>query len=145
MLNRWTEDDHLLDTLEEVGAGCIAFSPLAQGLLTDRYLAGIPSDSRAAQGKSLDPGTLTDEALNKVRGLNAIAERRGQSLAQLALAWGLRDPRMTSVLIGASSVAQLENNVGALDNLEFTGEELAEIDKYATDADINLWKRSTEA
>jgi L-glyceraldehyde 3-phosphate reductase len=145
MLNRWTEEDHLLDTLEEVGAGCIAFSPLAQGLLTDRYLGGIPSDSRAAQGKSLNPDTLTDEALGKVRALNAIAERRGQSLAQLALAWGLRDPRMTSVLIGASSVTQLENNVGALDNLEFTAEELTEIDKYATDADINLWKKSTEA
>jgi L-glyceraldehyde 3-phosphate reductase len=144
MLNRWTEEDHLLDTLEEVGAGCIAFSPLAQGLLTDRYLGGIPSDSRAAQGKSLNPDMLTDEALGKVRALNAIAEQRGQSLAQLALAWGLRDPRMTSVLIGASSVAQLENNVAALDNLDFTTEELTEIDKYATDADINLWKKSTE-
>jgi L-glyceraldehyde 3-phosphate reductase len=146
MLNRWTESDHLLDTLEEVGAGCIAFSPLAQGLLTDRYLNGVPSDSRAAQGKSLNPDTLTDDALAKVRALNAIAERRGQSLAQLALAWGLRDPRMTSVLIGASSVKQLENNVGALDNLEFTAEELAEIDRYATtDADINLWKKSTDS
>jgi L-glyceraldehyde 3-phosphate reductase len=146
MLNRWTESDHLLDTLEEVGAGCIAFSPLAQGLLTDRYLKGVPADSRAAQGKSLNPDTLTDDALSKVRALNAIAERRGQSLAQLALAWGLRDPRMTSVLIGASSVAQLENNVGALDNLEFTAEELTEIDRYATtDADINLWKKSTDS
>jgi L-glyceraldehyde 3-phosphate reductase len=146
MLNRWTESDKLLDTLEEVGAGCIAFSPLAQGLLTDRYLNGVPSDSRAAQGKSLNPDTLTDDALSKVRALNAIAERRGQSLAQLALAWGLRDPRMTSVLIGASSVAQLENNVGALDNLEFTAEELTEIDRYATtDADINLWKKSTDS
>jgi L-glyceraldehyde 3-phosphate reductase len=146
MLNRWTESDHLLDTLEEVGAGCIAFSPLAQGLLTDRYLNGVPADSRAAQGKSLNPDTLTDDALTKVRALNAIAERRGQSLAQLALAWGLRDPRMTSVLIGASSVAQLENNVGALDNLEFTAEELTEIDRYATtDADINLWKKSTDS
>ncbi|MDT7724973.1 MAG: L-glyceraldehyde 3-phosphate reductase [Actinomycetota bacterium] len=146
MLNRWTESDHLLDTLEEVGAGCIAFSPLAQGLLTDRYLKGVPADSRAAQGKSLNPDTLTEDALSKVRALNAIAERRGQSLAQLALAWGLRDPRMTSVLIGASSVAQLENNVGALDNLEFTAEELTEIDRYATtDADINLWKKSTDS
>jgi L-glyceraldehyde 3-phosphate reductase len=146
MLNRWTESDHLLDTLEEVGAGCIAFSPLAQGLLTDRYLSGVPSDSRAAQGKSLNPDTLTDDALTKVRALNEIAARRGQSLAQLALAWGLRDPRMTSVLIGASSVSQLENNVGALDNLEFTAEELAEIDRYATtDEDINLWKKSTES
>jgi L-glyceraldehyde 3-phosphate reductase len=145
MLNRWTEDDHLLDTLEETGSGCIAFSPLAQGLLTDRYLDGIPSDSRAAQGKSLNPDTLNDQALGKVRALNDIAQRRGQSLAQLALAWGLRDPRMTSVLIGASSVKQLEDNVGALGNLEFSAEELAEIDKYATDADINLWKKSTDA
>ena len=144
MLNRWTEDDNLLDTLEEVGAGCIAFSPLAQGLLTDRYLHGVPADSRAAQGKSLDPGTLTDETLGKIRALNAIAESRGQSLAQLALAWGLRDPRMTSVLIGASSVTQLENNVRALDNLDFTAGELAEIDKYATEAGINLWKKSTQ-
>jgi L-glyceraldehyde 3-phosphate reductase len=144
MLNRWTESDKLLDTLDEVGAGCIAFSPLAQGVLTDRYLRGVPPDSRAAQGKSLNPDTLTEEALAKVRALNAIAERRGQSLAQLALAWGLRDPRMTSVLIGASSIAQLENNVGALDNLEFTADELAEIDLYATDADINLWKKSTD-
>jgi L-glyceraldehyde 3-phosphate reductase len=144
MFNRWTEDDHLLDTLETEGAGCIAFSPLAQGLLTDRYLKGVPEGSRAAQGKSLDPDSINEDKLAKIRALNEIAGRRGQTLAQLALAWGLRDPRMTSMLIGASSVSQLENNVGALANLEFTGEELAEIDKYATEADINLWKRSTD-
>ena len=144
MLNRWTENDRLLDTLDEVGAGCIAFSPLAQGLLTDRYLHGVPAGSRAAQRTSLNPDTLTDEALGKVRALNAIAEERGQSLAQLALAWALRDPRMTSVLIGASSVAQLEDNVGALGNLEFTAEELAEIDEHArTEEDVDLWRLSS--
>ncbi|WET77467.1 L-glyceraldehyde 3-phosphate reductase [Amycolatopsis sp. QT-25] len=144
MVNRWLEGDGLLDTLEAEGAGCIAFSPLAQGLLTNRYLDGVPENSRAAQGKSLDPDTITENTLGKVRALNEIAQRRGQTLAQLALAWGLRDPRMTSVLIGASSVAQLEDNVGALKNLHFTNEELAEIDRYATEADINLWKRSTD-
>ncbi|QRP48798.1 L-glyceraldehyde 3-phosphate reductase [Amycolatopsis sp. FDAARGOS 1241] len=144
MLNRWTEDDHLLDTLEEVGAGCIAFSPLAQGLLTDRYLNGVPADSRAAQGKSLDPNSITEDRLAKVRALGEIAARRGQSLAQLALAWALRDPRMTSLVIGASSVKQLETNVAALDNLEFTAEELAEIDRYATESAINLWKQSSD-
>ncbi|RSN18016.1 aldo/keto reductase [Streptomyces sp. WAC 05977] len=145
MFNRWLEGDKLLDTLEAEGAGCIAFSPLAQGLLTSRYLDGVPENSRAAQGKSLNPDTITESTLGKVRALNEIAQRRGQTLAQLALAWGLRDPRMTSVLIGASSVAQLEDNVGALKNLHFTKEELAEIDRYATEADINLWKRSTDA
>ncbi|MBE1573388.1 L-glyceraldehyde 3-phosphate reductase [Amycolatopsis roodepoortensis] len=145
MFNRWLEGDKLLDTLEAEGAGCIAFSPLAQGLLTSRYLDGVPEDSRAAQGKSLNPDTITESTLGKIRALNEIAQRRGQTLAQLALAWGLRDPRMTSVLIGASSVAQLEDNVGALKNLHFTHEELAEIDRYATEADINLWKRSTDA
>ena len=145
MFNRWTEEDHLLDTLEDVGAGCIAFSPLAQGLLTDRYLKGVPENSRAAQGKSLDPDTITEAKLAKIRALAEIAARRGQSLAQLALAWGLRDPRMTSMLIGASSVRQLEDNVAALKNLDFTPEELAEIDKYATEAEINLWKRSSDA
>ncbi|GAA1955893.1 L-glyceraldehyde 3-phosphate reductase [Amycolatopsis minnesotensis] len=143
MLNRWTEADDLLGTLDEAGAGCIAFSPLAQGMLTSRYLDGVPPDSRAAAGKSLNPGTLTEETLVKVRALNEIAQRRGQTLAQLALAWGLRDPRMTSVLIGASSVGQLEDNVAALDNLDFTTAELTEIDRYATDANINLWKRSS--
>ncbi|MFE6614448.1 L-glyceraldehyde 3-phosphate reductase [Amycolatopsis sp. NPDC057786] len=145
MFNRWLEGDKLLDTLEAEGAGCIAFSPLAQGLLTSRYLDGVPENSRAAQGKSLNPDTITESTLGKIRALNEIARRRGQTLAQLALAWGLRDPRMTSVLIGASSVAQLEDNVGALKNLHFTHEELAEIDRYATEADINLWKRSTDA
>ncbi|RSN29347.1 aldo/keto reductase [Amycolatopsis sp. WAC 01416] len=145
MFNRWLEGDKLLDTLEAEGAGCIAFSPLAQGLLTSRYLDGVPENSRAAQGKSLNPDTITENTVGKIRALNEIAERRGQTLAQLALAWGLRDPRMTSVLIGASSVAQLEDNVGALKNLHFTNEELAEIDRYATEADINLWKRSTDA
>jgi L-glyceraldehyde 3-phosphate reductase len=145
MLNRWIESDGLLDTLETAGAGCIAFSPLAQGLLTDRYLHGVPSDSRAAQGKSLDPGTLDDDRLGRVRALDGIARRRGQSLAQLALAWALRDRRVTSVLIGASSVRQLEDNVGALGNLEFSPEELTEIDGHAVDADINLWKRSSDA
>ncbi|WP_340687740.1 L-glyceraldehyde 3-phosphate reductase [Amycolatopsis coloradensis] len=145
MFNRWLEGDKLLDTLEAEGAGCIAFSPLAQGLLTSRYLDGVPENSRAAQGKSLNPDTITESTLGKIRALNEIAQRRGQTLAQLALAWGLRDPRMTSVLIGASSVAQLEDNVGALKNLHFTHEELAEIDRYATEADINLWKRSTDA
>ncbi|WP_329044822.1 L-glyceraldehyde 3-phosphate reductase [Amycolatopsis sp. NBC_01488] len=144
MLNRWIEEDGLLDTLEEVGAGCIAFSPLAQGLLTDKYLKGVPSDSRAAQGKSLDPDTLDENRLGRVRALNEIAGRRGQSLAQLALAWALRDHRVTSVLIGASSVKQLEDNVGALGNLDFGSEELTEIDGHATDAGINLWKQSSD-
>ncbi len=144
MFNRWTESDALLDTLQQAGAGCIAFSPLAQGVLTDRYLTGVPADSRAAQGKSLDPSTLTEEKLGKIRALNDIAVRRGQTLAQLALAWALRDPRMTSLVIGASSVRQLEDNVAALDNLAFTAEELAEIDRYATEEGINLWKRSSD-
>ncbi|MGC5020254.1 L-glyceraldehyde 3-phosphate reductase [Micromonospora sp. DT47] len=129
MLNRWTEDDGLLDTVDEVGAGCIAYSPLAQGLLTDRYLGGIPEDSRVRTSIFLDESALTDEKLAAIRGLGAVAERRGQSLAQLALAWALRDPRMTSLIIGASSVAQLEGNVAAVRNLDFTAEELAEIDR----------------
>jgi L-glyceraldehyde 3-phosphate reductase len=144
MLNRWIEEDGLLDTLEEAGVGCIAFSPLAQGLLTDKYLKGVPEGSRAAQGKSLDPDTLDDDRLGRVRALNEIAGRRGQSLAQLALAWALRDARVTSVLVGASSVKQLEDNVGALGNLDFSPEELTEIDGHATDAGINLWKRSSD-
>ncbi|MDT5027062.1 MAG: L-glyceraldehyde 3-phosphate reductase, partial [Micromonosporaceae bacterium] len=143
MINRWLERDHLLDTLDEVGAGCIAFSPLAQGLLTDRYLNGIPADSRAAEGGSLQSTMLTESNMAKVRGLSAIAARRGQSLAQLALAWALRDQRMTSLVLGASSVAQLEANIAALDNLEFTPEELAEIDQYATEGEVNLWSRAT--
>jgi L-glyceraldehyde 3-phosphate reductase len=144
MLNRWLEDDHLLDTLEDVGAGCIAFSPLAQGLLTDRYLHGIPADSRAATGGALQAANITDERLARVRALNEVAERRGQTLAQLALVWALRDPRMTSLVIGASSVRQLDDNIAALANTSLSAEELAEIDRYATDADINLWKTSTD-
>jgi L-glyceraldehyde 3-phosphate reductase len=144
MFNRWIEPE-LLDALEAEGIGCIAFSPLAQGMLTDRYLDGIPPDSRAGrEGTALAPSRLTDEALGKVRALNEIAAARGQSLAQLALAWVLRDPRVTSALIGASSVEQLEANVGALDRLELSDAELAEIERHATDSDINLWARSSE-
>jgi L-glyceraldehyde 3-phosphate reductase len=138
MLNRWVEED-LLDVIGRAGVGCIAFSPLAQGMLTDRYLDGIPPDSRVAQNKSLDAGLLTEQNMTHVRALNKLAERRGQTLAQLALAWVLRDERVTSVLIGASSVAQLEQNVGALENLQFTPDELAEIDHYAVEGGINLW------
>jgi L-glyceraldehyde 3-phosphate reductase len=144
MFNRWTEEDHLLDTLESVGAGCIAFSPLAQGLLTDRYLHGVPSDSRAATGGALSADSLTDERLVRVGALNEIAARRGQTLAELALVWALRDPRMTSLVIGASNVKQLEDNIAALRNMAMTNDELAEIDQHATDADINLWKRSSD-
>ncbi|MFF0150623.1 L-glyceraldehyde 3-phosphate reductase [Micromonospora sp. NPDC005203] len=128
MLNRWSESDGLLDTLEQVGAGCIAYSPLAQGLLTDRYLGGIPDDSRVRTSVFLNESDLSEEKMATIRGLGAVAERRGQSLAQLALAWALRDPRMTSLIIGASSVGQLATNIAALDNLDFTAEELAEID-----------------
>jgi L-glyceraldehyde 3-phosphate reductase len=144
MFNRWIEAQNLLGTLEHEGVGCIAFSPLAQGLLTDRYLNGIPADSRVATGGALDKGMLSDENLQRVRALNAIAERRGQTLSQLALAWSLRDPRMTSVLIGVSSVKQLENNVAALDHVDFTDDELAEIDTYATEGHINIWSPSSE-
>ncbi|WP_445395648.1 L-glyceraldehyde 3-phosphate reductase [Streptomyces sp. LE64] len=140
MINRWTEDDRLLDALEREGMGCIAYVPLAQGLLTDRYLNGVPTDSRAAQGKSLDPGLLSEEVLHRLHALDAIARRRGQSLAQLALSWVLRDPRMTSALIGASSVRQLEENVAALDGPPLTAEELAEIDTYAVSTPgANIW------
>jgi L-glyceraldehyde 3-phosphate reductase len=142
LLNRWIEPD-LLDTLGELGVGCIGFSPLAQGMLTDKYLNGIPADSRAAENSSLSPDLLTDDALEKIRALNEIARGRGQSLAQLALAWTLRDPRMTSTLIGASSVAQLEDSLRALDQLSLSDDELAEIDRYATDTGINLWARSS--
>jgi L-glyceraldehyde 3-phosphate reductase len=143
MLNRWIEDG-LLDTLEQVGSGCIAFSPLAQGMLTDRYLKGVPEDSRAGADKSLSTDLLSAENLDKIRALDAIAGRRGQSLAQMAIAWVLRDPRMTSTVLGASSVAQLETNVAALDNPSFSDDELAEIDKYATESGINLWANSSE-
>jgi L-glyceraldehyde 3-phosphate reductase len=142
MLNRWIEDA-LLETLGELGIGCIAFSPLAQGMLTDRYLSGIPEGSRASRPSSLSPDLITEETLDKIRALQEIAAGRGQSLAQLALAWTLRDERITSALIGASSVEQLETNVAALERLELTDEELAEIDRYATDSGINLWAASS--
>ena len=142
MLNRWIEPE-LLGTLEELGVGCIGFSPLAQGMLTDKYLHGIPEGSRASRDGSFSPKLLTDTAMEKIRALNEIASRRGQTLAQLALAWTLRDPRMTSTLVGASSVAQLESNVAALENTHFSEDELAEIDNYASDADINLWAASS--
>ena len=138
MLNRWIEPV-LLDVVGELGIGCIAFSPLAQGMLTDKYLGGVPEGSRASRPSSLSPTLLTDEALGKIRALNEIAAGRGQSLAQMALAWVLRDERVTSALIGASSVAQLEDNVAALDRLGFGDEELAEIDRHATDSAINIW------
>ncbi|MFM9372078.1 L-glyceraldehyde 3-phosphate reductase [Streptomyces sp. Da 82-17] len=140
MINRWTEDDGLLDVLEEAGMGCISFVPLAQGLLTGKYLKGIPEGSRATQGKSLDPNLLSDEVLRRLNGLNDIAVRRGQSLAQLALTWVLRDERMTSALIGASSVRQLEENVAALSGAKLTDEELAEIDEFAVSTPgTNIW------
>lgn len=142
MLNRWIEQD-LLATVDELGVGVIAFSPLAQGMLTDRYLDGVPENSRAAQGKSLDPSWLTEDALTHIRALDAIARGRGQSLAQLALSWALRDSRVTSVLIGASSVPQLEANVGALDNLEFSADELSSIDRHARESGINLWAEAS--
>jgi L-glyceraldehyde 3-phosphate reductase len=142
MLNRWIEPD-LLDTLGELGIGCIGFSPLAQGMLTDKYLDGIPEGSRASHPSSLSPDLLTEETLAKIRALNEVAARRDQTLAQMALAWTLRDPRMTSTLVGASSVAQLEANVAALDNTGFTDEELATIDRYATESEINIWARSS--
>jgi L-glyceraldehyde 3-phosphate reductase len=142
MLNRWIEPE-LLDALGEEGIGCIVFSPLAQGMLTDKYLDGIPEGSRASHASSLSPDLLTDETLAKIQALNEIAGRRGQSLAQMALAWTLRDPRVTTALIGASSVTQLEANVAALENLELSSEELAEIDRYATDSGINLWAASS--
>ena len=140
MLNRWIEHDHLLDTLEQVGAGCIAFSPLAQGMLTDKYLDGIPDGSRASQGKSLSTELLTDEALGHIRALDELAQNRGQSLAQMALAWALRDPRMTTVLVGASSIPQLDQNLGALENLSFSDDELRAIDEHAVDSGIDLWE-----
>jgi L-glyceraldehyde 3-phosphate reductase len=145
MINRWIEHDHLLDTLEQIGAGCIAFSPLAQGLLTDRYLDGVPADSRVATGGAMGRDMLTEDRLARVRALNDAAAQRGQSLAQLALAWALRDPRMTSLVIGASSVAQLDDSVAALGRLDLSDDELAEIDRHATDADVNLWARSSSA
>ena len=142
MLNRWIEPD-LLDVLGKEGVGCITFSPLAQGLLTDRYLNGVPPGSRASHAGSFSQEILTEQTLGKVRSLNQMAQRRAQTLAQMALAWTLRDPRVTSTLVGASSVAQLEQNVGALNTLEFSPEELREIDRYATDSGIDLWAASS--
>jgi L-glyceraldehyde 3-phosphate reductase len=144
LLNRWIEPE-LLDVLGREGVGCIVFSPLAQGMLTDRYLNGIPENSRAARDGSLSKTMLTEENLSRIRALNEIAARRGQSLAQLALAWTLRDPRVTSTLIGASSVGQLEDNVGAIARLDFEDDELAEIDRYAEESGINIWERSSSA
>jgi L-glyceraldehyde 3-phosphate reductase len=140
MLNRWIETDGLLDVADEEGFGVIGFTALAQGLLTGRYLDGVPEDSRAAAGTSFDAGWLTDDMLRRLRALNDIAARRGQTLAQMALAWALRDPRVTSLVIGASRTEQLEQNVAALENLDFTAEELAEIDSYATDGGVDLWR-----
>jgi L-glyceraldehyde 3-phosphate reductase len=142
MLNRWIEDA-LLDAVGALGVGCIVFSPLAQGMLTDKYLDGIPEGSRATRDSTLSPELITDEALDKIRALHEIAATRGQSLAQMALAWTLRDARVTSTLVGASSVEQLEANIGALERLELTDDELAEIDRYATESGINLWAASS--
>jgi L-glyceraldehyde 3-phosphate reductase len=144
LLNRWIEGG-LLDTLGELGVGAIAFSPLAQGLLTTKYLDGIPPGSRAARPSSLSPDLLTEQNLTHIRALNEIAAGRHQSLAQMALAWCLRDPRITSVLIGASSVAQLDDNVAALQHLDFSADELAAIDAHAVDGGINIWQRSSES
>jgi L-glyceraldehyde 3-phosphate reductase len=144
LLNRWIEGG-LLEVLEREGVGTIVFSPLGQGLLTDRYLDGVPEDSRVRRGEAFDEGLLSEEALSRVRALNEIAKGRGQSLAQMAIAWVLREPRVTSALIGASSVAQLEQNVAALENLDFSPEELAEIERYAQDSDINIWAPSSDA
>jgi L-glyceraldehyde 3-phosphate reductase len=144
MLNRWIEED-LLAVLEREGLGCIVFSPLGQGLLTDRYLDGVPEGSRADQGRFMSRDMLSDDNLARVRALNEIAQRRGQTLAQMAIAWTLRDPRVTSALIGASSVKQLDDSLGALQRLDFSEEELAEIDRYAVDAGINIWAQSSNA
>ena len=146
MLNRWIETEGLLDALGELGIGCIGFSPLAQGMLSDRYLDGSPEGlAREPERTRSRPSCSTDETLGKLRALNEIAEAAGQTLAQMALAWTLRDPRVTSTLVGASSVAQLEENVAALDSLDFTDEELAEIDRHASDSGINLWAASSRS
>ena len=144
MLNRWIEQE-LLEVLEEEGVGCIAFSPLAQGLLSDKYLDGVPEGSRLKSSGSMSERMLSEENLQRVRGLNEVARGRGQSLAQLALAWVLRDPRITSALIGVSSVRQLEDNVAALNRLDFDAEELAEIDHHAQEGEINIWAQSSQA
>ncbi|SOC85369.1 L-glyceraldehyde 3-phosphate reductase [Ensifer adhaerens] len=144
MINRWIEEDGLVDTLEELGVGSIVFSPLAQGMLTSKYLNGIPDASRAAQDKSLNPDFLNEKNIENIRALNRIAEKRGQTLAQMAIAWVLRKGRITSALIGASRAAQVADCVAALDNPDFTDAELADIDTYAREADINLWAASAE-
>jgi L-glyceraldehyde 3-phosphate reductase len=145
MLNRWIEEDRLLDTLEAEGIGCIAFSPLAQGMLTNRYLSGVPADSRASAGKSFRQEFLREETLKRVRDLAEIARSRGQSLAQMAIAWVLRDQRVTSALIGASRAEQIADGVGALQNLTFSREELEAIDRHARESGINLWEQSSRA
>jgi L-glyceraldehyde 3-phosphate reductase len=144
MLNRWIEDE-LLAVLEREGIGAIVFSPLAQGLLTDKYLDGVPDDSRVRRGLHFSQELISEENLDRVRSLNEIAQRRGQTLAQLAIAWALRDPRVTSALLGASSVRQLEQNVAALETLDFDPDDLAEIDRHAVDGGINIWERSSSA
>lgn len=143
MLNRWIESDGLLDTLAELGIGTIPFSSLAQGLLTDKYLNTIPEGSRATQGKSIRDGQLSEENIKRIRGLNEIARQRGQSLAQMAIAWVLKDNRVTTALIGASSTSQLEDSYGALSNRTFSDEELKEIDVFAQDGGINIWALSS--
>ena len=142
MLNRWIEDS-LLDTLEELGTGCIAFSPLAQGLLSSKYLNGVPADARASKGGSLNQTMLSDDNIGRIRGLNAIASRRGQSLAQMAIAWVLRDPRVTAALIGARTIQQLDDSLDAVRRLDFDDTELREIDQYAGEGNIDLWKISS--
>jgi L-glyceraldehyde 3-phosphate reductase len=144
MFNRWVEPE-LLDVLEREGIGCIAFSPLAQGLLTDKYLDGIPDDSRVRRGQAFSDSLLTEANVERARALNEIASGRGQSLAQMAIAWVLRDRRVTSALIGASSVAQLRDSFAALQRSEFADDELAEIDRYAVDGSLNIWASSSEA
>jgi L-glyceraldehyde 3-phosphate reductase len=143
ILNRWVEKDGLRETLADLGIGSIAFTPLAQGILTGKYLGGIPADSRAAQGKSLNPATITPRAIESVRALNAIAQARGQTLAQMAIAWVLREGKITTALIGASRPEQVVDCVGAIGNLDFTAAELAEIDRVSAEEDINLWARSS--
>ncbi|MDZ7908283.1 MAG: aldo/keto reductase, partial [Gemmobacter sp.] len=144
ILNRWVEHDGLKDTLAELGVGSIAFTPLAQGILTKKYLGGIPAGSRAAQGKSLAPETITPRAIESVKALDALAQARGQTLAQMAIAWVLRGGGITTALIGASKPEQVVDCAGAVGNLAFTAEELAEIDRIAAEEEINLWARSSE-
>lgn len=145
MINRWVEEDGLKDTLKELGIGSIAFTPLAQGMLTNKYLKGTPEDSRASQGKSLNPDLLTAQAIDNLRKLNDIAERRGQSLAQMALAWVLRSGGITTALIGASRPEQVVDCVGSLANIEFSKKELEEIDRYSANGEVNLWVRSSDS